>query len=99
VQIANLYRVLEDLNPSAVVRVNRAVAVAEAHGPDVALSLLEDVDLDVVGEWHLYWSTVGELLRREGRVAEARHAFDRALGCSPNDTDRRFLERRRAALG
>jgi RNA polymerase sigma-70 factor (ECF subfamily) len=97
-QIANLYRVLEDLNPSAVVRVNRAVAVAEAHGPDVALSLLEDVDLAVVGEWHLYWSTLGELLRREGRLDEARAAFDSALACNPNDTDRRFLERRRAEL-
>ena len=97
-QIANLYRVLEEMNPTAVVRVNRAVAVAEAQGADVALSLLEDVDLDVVGGWHLYWSTLGELLRREGRVDEARVAFDRALGCSPNDTDRRFLERRRAEL-
>jgi RNA polymerase sigma-70 factor (ECF subfamily) len=97
-QIANLYRVLEDVNPTAVVRVNRAVAVAEAQGADVALSLLEDVDLDVVGEWHLYWSTVGELLRREGRVDEARAAFDSALACNPNDSDRRFLERRRADL-
>jgi RNA polymerase sigma-70 factor (ECF subfamily) len=97
-QIAALYRTLEAVNPTSVVRVNRAVAVAEAEGADVALSLLEDVDLDVVGEWHLYWSTVGELLRREGRLDDARAAFDRALACSPNDTDRRFLERRRAEL-
>jgi RNA polymerase sigma-70 factor, ECF subfamily len=98
VQIANLYRVLETVNPTAVVRVNRAVAVAEAEGADVALSLLEDVDLGVVGEWHLYWSTLGELLRREGRRDEALFAFDRALACTPNDTDRRFLERRRTEV-
>jgi RNA polymerase sigma-70 factor, ECF subfamily len=76
------------------VRVNRAVAECEASGPLRALELLDDVPKDEVDHWHLYWSTRAEILKRGGRVAEARASWERALACSMNDTDRRFIERR-----
>ncbi len=97
-QIAALYGVLEAHWPTPVVRVNRVVAVAEADGADAGLRLLDELDAAEVSSWHLYWSTRGELLSRTGRRAEARDAFDRALECAPNDSDRRFLERRRDEL-
>jgi RNA polymerase sigma-70 factor (ECF subfamily) len=94
-QIAGLYAALDRLQPTAVVRVNRAVAVAEAGDLDGALALLDTLDPVAVQRWHLYWSTRAELLLRAGRAADAVTAFDAALGCSPNDTDRRFLLGRR----
>jgi RNA polymerase sigma-70 factor (ECF subfamily) len=97
-QIAGLYRTLERVTPTPVVRVNRAVAVAEAEGAPAALQLLDEIDERAVERWHLYWSTRGELLHRAGRSAEAIAAFDQALACSPNDSDQRFLLRRRRAL-
>jgi RNA polymerase sigma-70 factor (ECF subfamily) len=97
-QIAELYRMLERLTPTAVVRVNRAVAEAEAHGADAGLALLDPVVGDDVEHWHLYWSTRAELLHRVGRDEDARVAFTRALDCTPNESDRAFLEGRRAEL-
>lgn len=103
-QIAELYRLLEALSPTPVVRVNRAVAESEAHGAAAGMALLdaidglEGLDLTEVEQWHLYWSTRGELLHRTGDRAGAVSCFDRALTCQPNDSDRRFLERRRAQL-
>jgi len=96
-QIASLYAELERLAPSPVVRVNRAVAVAEVEGTEVALALLADVEADLA-RWHLFWSTKAEMLARLGRVAEAVEAFEAALGCSPNDSDRRHLQRRVAEV-
>ena len=91
-EIADLYRALEDLRPTGVVRVNRAVAVAHRDGPEAGLELLETVSgLD---HWHLYWSTRAELFARAGRHDEAVAAFRAALACDMNDTDRRFLARR-----
>ena len=97
-EIAELYRMLELFQPTPVTRVNRAVAVAEAYGAGAGLSLLDGIDEAEVAHWHLYWSARAELLRRVGRLPVALDAFDRALSCSPNDSDRRFLERRRAEL-
>ena len=97
-QIAELYRMLELLAPTPVVRVNRAVAVAEAESAAAGLAMLEGIDEAEVDQWHLYWSTRAELLHRTGEVAGAVASFDRALECSPNDSDRRHLERRRAAV-
>ena len=95
-QIAELYRLLERFEPTAVVRVNRAVAEAYAEGPAAGLELLDG--LADVDEWHLYWSTRGELLRRLGRAADAAACFARALECSSNAADRRLLERRLAEV-
>ncbi len=97
-QIAGLYQTLERFTPTPVVRVNRAVAVAETQGAATALALLDEIDPATVDRWHLYWSTRGELLRRLGRTGEAVDALDRAIACSPNDSDLRFLRGRRGAL-
>ena len=99
-QIASLYATLELLVPTPVVRVNRAVAVAYARDPAAGLALLDDSDIDMaaVENWHLYWSTRGELLARTGDSAAATAAFDRALSCGPNDSDRKFLLQRRNAV-
>ncbi len=97
-QIASLYATLERFTPTSVVRVNRAVAVAEARGAQKGLELLDQLDETTVDRWHLYWSTRGELLARVGQADEAVQAFDRAIGCAPNDSDRRFLLGRREAL-
>lgn len=100
-QIASLYATLELFVPTPVVRVNRAVAVACAHDPAEGLALLDDLndfDIATVENWHLYWSTRGELLARLGDLAAAAAAFDRALACEPNDSDRRFLLQRRNAV-
>lgn len=97
-QIAGLYVTLERFVPTPVVRVNRVVAVAEVQGADAALALLEQLDEGAVDGWHLYWSTRAELLARCGRTDEAAAAFDRAIACSSNDSDRRFLVGRRGEL-
>lgn len=97
-QIADLYATLERMAPSPVVRVNRAVAVAEAEGVEAGLALLTEVSGPPADRWHLYWSTVGELSYRAGDREAAAKAFDAALGCSPNDSDRTFLLRRRREI-
>lgn len=97
-QIASLYATLERFTPTPVVRVNRSVAVAEAHGATAGLALLDQVDVTTVDRWHLYWSTRGELLVRVGRRDDAVVAFNRAIECSPNDSDRHFLVGRRDEL-
>jgi RNA polymerase sigma-70 factor, ECF subfamily len=99
-QIAELYRLLEHRVPTPVVRVNRAVAEAEVHGASVGLAMLDDllrddVDADVT-RWHLYWATRADFLRRLDRISESIEAYDAALNCSPNESDRRFLQKRRA---
>lgn len=93
-QIAELYELLERRLPTAVVRVNRAVAVAEVDGPAAGLALVDTLDRSTVARWHLYWSTRADFLRRLGRTAEAAACYRAALGCGPNETDTRFIERR-----
>ena len=87
-QIALLY---DRLPGTPVVRLNRAVAVAEWRGPAVALALVDDLELP---GYHLLPATRAELLRRLGRDEEARAAYREALALAPTDAERRFLERR-----
>jgi RNA polymerase sigma-70 factor (ECF subfamily) len=94
-QIAALYGELSRLTGSAVVELNRAVAVAEAEGPDAGLRIVDGLDLD--GYQYLH-STRGELLRRMGRRDEARSAYERALELAGAEPERRFLERRLEGL-
>ncbi|CAN5484254.1 sigma-70 family RNA polymerase sigma factor [soil metagenome] len=97
-QIASLYATLERLVPTAVVRVNRAVAVAQANDAAAGLAVLDrrdEIDMATAESWHLYWSTRGELLVRAGDQPAALSAFDRALSCVSNDSDREFLLKRR----
>jgi len=90
-QIAVLYGQLADLTGSAVVRLNRAVAVAEADGPAAALAIVDSLDLLDYQYWH---STRAELLRRLGRADEARAAYGEALARARTAPERRFLQRR-----
>ncbi|MCM4080291.1 RNA polymerase sigma factor [Paractinoplanes hotanensis] len=89
--IAALYARLEDLTGSPVVRLNRAVAVAEAEGPAAALDLL---DVDLPGNHHLP-AARAEMLLRLGRTAAATEQFDIALALALTDTERDHLRRRR----
>jgi RNA polymerase sigma-70 factor (ECF subfamily) len=90
-QIAVLYSALADRTGSPVVRLNRAVAVAEADGPAAALAIVDQLDLPDYQYWH---STRAELLRRLGRRAEARAEYQRALDLARTAPERRFLQRR-----
>jgi RNA polymerase sigma-70 factor (ECF subfamily) len=93
--IADRYAELAEVNPSAVVTVNRAVAVAHASGAADGVALLDDVhDLPEMQSWHLYWSTRAELLTRLGSTEDAIACLERALACTMNDGDRSLLERR-----
>jgi RNA polymerase sigma-70 factor (ECF subfamily) len=94
-QIAALYGVLAALDPSPVVALNRAVAVAMADGVEEGLALLETLHLP---GYHLLPAARADLLRRLGRLAEAAAAYREALGLVTNDAERRFLERRLAEV-
>ncbi|MBQ0902098.1 RNA polymerase sigma factor [Micromonospora sp. U21] len=94
-QVLALYDQLLALAPTPVVALNRAVAVAEVHGPAVALAALEDVDLP---GYHRLPATRAELLARLGRDDEARAAYDQAVALATNETERAFLQTRRTAL-
>ena len=94
-QILRLYDVLERLQPSPIVSLNRAVAVAMVQGPQAALALIDKLeasgDLD---RYHLLLAARADLLRRSGRSVAAAGSYARALALVTNDSERRFLERR-----
>jgi RNA polymerase sigma-70 factor (ECF subfamily) len=94
-QIVRLYDVLERLQPSPIVALNRAAAVAMVEGPRPALALVEQLaatgDLE---RYHLLHATRADLLRRLGAPEEAAKSYARAIGLVANDAERRFLERR-----
>jgi len=92
-QIAALYGELARLTDSAVVALNRAVAVAETNGPEAGLAAIEGLELDSYPYFH---STRADFLRRLDRTAEARVAYERALELAHSESDRRFLSRRLA---
>jgi RNA polymerase sigma-70 factor (ECF subfamily) len=94
-QIVQLYDQLLALQPSPIVELNRAVAVAELDGPEVALSIVERLDLASYHPWHV---ARAELLRRLGRREESGDAYDRALQLTSNDAERAHLARRRESL-
>jgi RNA polymerase sigma-70 factor (ECF subfamily) len=91
-QIVALYDQLLRFLPSPVVALNRAIAVAEVDGPDVALGLVEQLELDAN---HLFHATRADLLERTGHLDDALRAYDRALEVVTNAAERRHLERRR----
>jgi RNA polymerase sigma-70 factor (ECF subfamily) len=94
-QIVRLYDLLERLQPSPIVSLNRAVAVAMVNGPQPALALIDA--LAVTGEldgYHLLHAARADLLRRTGSLKEAAKSYARALELVTNDSERRFLERR-----
>lgn len=92
--IDELYRILESLQPTLVVRVNRAVALAELKGPAAALDSIADLDSD----WHYLWAARADFQERLGHLDEARRYLHRALSAPMNDSDRSLLEQRLEAL-
>jgi RNA polymerase sigma-70 factor (ECF subfamily) len=96
-QIVGLYDVLVRADPSPVVQLNRAVAVAMRDGPAAGLELI-DALLDELADYHLAHSARAELCRRLGRTAEAKVSYERALGLTKQEPERRFLTRRLGEL-
>jgi predicted RNA polymerase sigma factor len=95
-EVVALYDRLLRLQPSPVIALNRALAVAELRGPEDGLAALEGLE-GRLDSYHLYHAALGVLLRRVGRVAEARRAEERALALVNNPAERRLLEERLAA--
>jgi RNA polymerase sigma-70 factor, ECF subfamily len=95
-QILALYDQLMSIAPSPVVALNRAVAVAEVFGPEAALTLVDELDLD---GYHLFHAIRADLLRRLGRRTEAAEAYGAAIARTENAAEREFLRRSRRALG
>ena len=94
-QILRLYDQLLLFMAGPVVRLHRAVALAEVEGPSAALQAIEGLGLD---RYHLFHAIRADLLRRLGRTSEAAHAYATALTFEPNQAERDFLQRRYDAL-
>jgi RNA polymerase sigma-70 factor (ECF subfamily) len=98
-QIVALYDVLERLDPSPVIALNRAVALAMRDGPAAALPLVEEIlERGELHGYHLAHAARADLCRRLGREADARASYERALALARQEPERRFLKRRLAEL-
>jgi RNA polymerase sigma-70 factor (ECF subfamily) len=93
-QIVQLYDQLLAVTPTPIVRLHRAVAVAEVDGPEAGLALVDALPL---GEYYLFHAIRADLLSRLGRSADAAHAYDAAIARAENAAEREFLERRRGS--
>jgi len=96
-QIVALYDQLLGLGPSPVVALNRAIAVAELDGPEVALAAVDRLD-DRLASYHAYHATRADLLRRLGRGEQSRAAYDKAIELAGNTAEVAYLTRRRDQL-
>ncbi len=97
-QIVALYDQLVRLDPSPIVALNRAVAIAELDGPHVALAILDQLEGDLAG-YHAYFAARADLLRRLGRIEESQTAYDEAIALAGNTAEKAYLTRRRDQLG
>jgi RNA polymerase sigma-70 factor (ECF subfamily) len=98
-QIVALYETLLAMNPSPVVELNRAVAVAMRDGPEAGLGLIDAIlERGELAQYHLSHAARADLLRRIGRRDEARAAYERALELAQQEPERRFLMRRLGEL-
>jgi RNA polymerase sigma-70 factor (ECF subfamily) len=97
-QVVALYDQLLALDPSPIVALNRAVAVAELDGPDVGIAMVDRLE-DALSDYHAFHATRADLLRRLGRSADARAAYDRAIELAGNTAETAYLSRRRDELG
>jgi RNA polymerase sigma-70 factor (ECF subfamily) len=96
-RIVELYDQLVDVDPSPVVALNRAAAVAMSDGPEAGLALIDGIlATGDLGEYHLAHSAKADLLRRLGKTKEARASYQRALDLAQQEPERRFLARRLA---
>jgi len=94
-QVVALYDQLTRLDPSPIVELNRAVAVAELDGPEVALTVIDRLPLTGYHAWH---AARADLLRRLGRSTEAKEAYDAAITATQNSAERAYLSRKRGEL-
>jgi RNA polymerase sigma-70 factor (ECF subfamily) len=92
-QILGLYDLLERSTPSAVVSLNRAVAVAMVHGPKAGLEIVDALAGDLA-DYHLLHAARADLLRRLGSFGEAADSYRKALALATNESERRYLDRR-----
>ncbi|MGH3454104.1 MAG: RNA polymerase sigma factor [Nocardioidaceae bacterium] len=97
-QVVALYDQFVRLDPSPIIALNRAVAVAELDGPDVALAAVDGLE-DTLAGYHAYHATRADLLRRLGRSQESRAAYDKAIELAGNTAETAYLTRRRDQLG
>lgn len=97
-QVVALYDQLVRLDPSPIVALNRAIAVAELDGPEVALAAVDRLE-DELADYHAYHATRADLLRRLGRGGESRAAYDKAVELAGNTAETAYLIRRRDQLG
>ena len=97
-QVVALYGRLARIDPSPIVRLNRAVALAEVDGPAVGLAEVDRLTGDLDG-YHAFHAARADLLRRLGRSSESRAAYDRAIGLTGNTAEQAYLARRRDQLG
>jgi RNA polymerase sigma-70 factor (ECF subfamily) len=98
-QIVGLYDALARADPSPVIELNRAAAVAMRDGPAAGLALVDAIlTRGDLGDYHLAHSAHADLCRRLGRTAEARASYERALALTRQEPERRFLERRLSEL-
>jgi RNA polymerase sigma-70 factor, ECF subfamily len=94
-EIVRLYDMLLQSNPSPIIELNRAVAVAMRDGPMAGLTLIEDIlTRGALGNYHLAHAARADLYRRLGQTAEARASYERALSLTQQEPERRFLKRR-----
>jgi RNA polymerase sigma-70 factor, ECF subfamily len=97
-QVVALYDQLSRLDPSPIVALNRAAAIAELDGPDVALGIIDSLQDELAG-YHAYFVARADILRRLGRSEESRAAYDRAIALAGNTAETAYLARRRDQLG
>ncbi|MFB4304148.1 RNA polymerase sigma factor [Actinomadura sp. NTSP31] len=96
-QIVALYDQLLHLDPSPIITLNRAIAIAELHGPDLALTAIDQLQ-DTLAAYHAYHATRADLLRRLGHSRQARAAYDKAIELAGNTAETAYLTRRRDQL-
>jgi RNA polymerase sigma-70 factor (ECF subfamily) len=97
-QVVALYDQLVRLDPSPVIALNRAIAIAELDGPDVALAAIDRLEHKLSG-YHAYHAARADLLRRLGRSQESRAAYAKAIELAGNTAETAALTRRRDQLG
>lgn len=94
-QIAGLYTLLLRINPSPVIALNRAVAIAMHNGPEAGLQQIDAIlERGELKDYHLAYSARAELCRKTGRTSEARTSWERALSLAQQEPERRFIERK-----
>jgi RNA polymerase sigma-70 factor, ECF subfamily len=97
--IAGLYAMLMEMQPTAIIALNHAVAIAMAYGPAHGLGLIAELEASgELDDYYLMWSAKAELLRRMSDFDAAASSYRRALAAVSNSADRRFLERRLAEV-